>query len=362
MTKPLRDLLPAGSARNKIEYLADQMEMTVEALYQEMAGLDGAKNLLANPRFNEFYTSVSSAFSYQVRDLMMTAGQAPDLSRTIGNGRGSMLVSNHWAVEVPSHATQAYRFINNGRPRNLHGTWDKESTPLQYYASDFTLYQVVTVPMNSSKHGALKGRFCLSGELGTKVTVGIATIEPRGGQVKKRLGLAEKTYTFDQSVSDDEPVIFETGEFNANRYGSSPFGMVALYLKVEGGTNGYIYNAALWHSDIYGDSPARFIEQHQPYGYGLFKDREPMAFSTETGDAATNTIKYTFDWYLPFMFAPQQHLILNCRNSTSAVVTEITPNAMTVKFSPEDYNKIAGDLSSNFWFQYSSMPVGIGFY
>ncbi|UXI02746.1 hypothetical protein [Photobacterium sp. TY1-4] len=365
MTKPLRDLLPAGSARNKIEYLADQMEMTVEALYQEMAGLKGAKNLLANPRFNEFSYVESESGTLPSRNICMIAGQAPDLSRTIGNGRGSMLVVNHWAVEVPSTVAPS-RIFSIGLPEYFIGDYDKESAGVRYYASDFTLYQVLNVPTNGVKHNRLKGRFAIAGDVGTKVTVGIAEVGFPDAQVRKNYwsSQSEQTYTFDQNVPVTEPITLETGEFKARRWGQSATGTVALYIKIEGGLSGYIQNAALWHCDVDGDSPTRFVEHHQPDSYGMFQDFVSLSSAKTERNDATRSVKYGFDWYLPYYFNPQKHIILNCRSYTSAVVTDIKPDSVTVQFSQADYDTLltSFSLGFNFWLQYSTMPVGIGFY
>ncbi|GAB3531917.1 hypothetical protein [Photobacterium alginatilyticum] len=361
----LKDQLPAGSARNKIEFLAELMEMTVAELYEKIAGLGGAENLLVNPKFNEGWTSQSGALAHMVRSMHMTAGVKPDLSLTVGNGRGSMLVTNGWAMEVPFDKTQSYpALVANGRPMSWKQTVDRESGALQVLCRDFTLYQVVTVPMNGMDHTALKGRFTLTGVKGSTVTVGIAKLSPYSNSMVLSWRYGENTYVMDKDHHIDEPITVETKSVDLYQYARSGPGMFALFLKVENGGSAYIYDAALWHSGVHGDSPARFINRRQPDSYGHFIDSDPLSGAAKFETVAPNTIKYSFNRHFPYMYDPRQHLIINCRDYKSAKVTDIKPDSFTIEFSQADYTKLngMGDFGYNFWLQYSSMPVGLGFY
>ena len=355
--KTLRERLPVGNPRNKVEFLADEFERTANDLYSRLQ--DKAVNLLANPQFNEVYESRSHAF--QVNKMIMTAGQKPSLDLTIGNGRGSMMVSDSWAVELPFDEGQEALFYNTGRYFSILDSFDRASGVMEYKSKAFTLYQVATVPFNGLDHNKLKARFSITGWAGTKVKVGIALIQVNGGKMEILQKGAIKEYEFTEHVNNDHPVTVESGEQTLYLHGSSPHCMVAPFLEISDAPGyGFVYNAALWHAGVHGDNPKAFINQTNPHGYsqfiyhGMFRELEFLG---------NEQVKYKTKRHFPFFHDARQHFITHIRWYDSAEVIDIQPDSITVQYSSEDYLALQDNPKlSHLWYQYSMMPIGIGFY
>jgi len=363
--KTLSQRLPVGDPRNKVEFLADEFEKTAADLYALIDGLSSgsqpaAVNLLANSQFNE-----NMELEPNYRQLIAEAGKTLDLSRTIGNGRCSMMVAPDWAVEVPTESNSVSGFKIDGLSDGYYEAYpdiDKESGVLSYYSPNFTLYQVVSVPYNGSAHQALKGRVSMSGVAGQTVTIGIARLwHDYEGKLKLSQRMGEKVYTFTES-DPWLPITVETDTVGCKRYGDA--GTLALYIKVEGAQSGRIYNAHLWHTDKHGDNPAIFANSHHGDAYRRsFGWRNQISSNAEV--VTPNVVKFNFKRHLPYIFDPKQHVIVESRMKPSAQVTAIEPNSITLTFSPEDFASqvnSGGNFYGMIGMQYSAMPVGIGFY
>ncbi|MCW8330872.1 hypothetical protein MD588_18935 [Photobacterium sp. SDRW27] len=357
----LRERLPKGSARNKIEFLADAMDTTATEIHEFLAALKpAAVNLLANSQFNE-----NMELESNYRQLISQAGTAADLTRTISNGRCSMMVAPDWAVEVPTDKDSVSGFKVEGLSDSYYEeypTIDKDSGVLSYFSSAFTLYQVVSVPFNGKHHQALKGRFSLSGVAGQTVTIGIARLwHDYHGKLVISQPMGEKTYTLTEN-DPWLPVTVETEAVSCQRYGNA--GTLALYIRVEGAQFGRIYNAKLWHSDKYGNAPEQFANQHHGDAYRrAFGWRNQVSSNAEI--VAPNVVKFHFKRHLPYVFNPEQHLIVESRMKPSAQVTTIDSNSVTLTFSEDDFNSQTnqlGEFMGMIGMQYSAMPVGLGFY
>ncbi|KHT64570.1 hypothetical protein RJ45_05720 [Photobacterium gaetbulicola] len=359
--KTLRERLPVGNPRNKVEFLADEFEKTANDLYALLGAGNAAVNLLANPQFNEVYKSSSHVL--YINNLNMTAGQKPNLDLTMANGRGSMLVSDSWAVELPYTKDQTAKFYNTGRNFTWADSFDRESGVLQYSAEAFTLYQVATVPFNGLDHNKLKARFSLTGWAGTKVRVGIAMIQAGDGQMKvDYVDAAVREYEFKENIPFDNPVTVESEELDLYLHGVSPNCMVAPFLEITDAIGyGYVYNAALWHAGVYGDDPKAFINQTNPYGYAQFINESSFKSIEDLGG---NLVKLTTKRNFPYFQDPRQHFLTYIRDYSSAKVVDVQPDSVTINLNNEDYATFQSKSNpiSDMWYQYSMMPIGLGFY
>ncbi|PSU34672.1 hypothetical protein [Photobacterium lutimaris] len=356
--KTLKERLPVGSPRNKVEYLADEFERVANDLYSRLQ--NKAVNLLANPQFNEIYESQSNVTDFN--KMTMTEGQKPSLDLAIRNGRGSMMVSDSWAVELPYAESQEATFFNTGRYFSWADTFDRASGVLECRAKAFTLYQVATVPFNGLDHDKLKARFSITGWSGTKVKVGIAMMKvDLDGTMKVDYVDAVREYVLEDNVAIDNPMTVESGEMSLYMHGVSPRCMVAPFLEISDARGYcYVYNAALWHATIHGDDPKAFINQTNPHGYSQFIYHGKFP---EFEFLDSNLVTYKNSRHFPFFHNAQQHFIINMREKYSAKVIDIKPDSITVQYNDSDYQALQADPDvSHLWYQYSMMPIGVGFY
>ena len=365
--KTLREQLPQGCARNKIEYLADEFEAKSAELAALIAGLgsSGAAptlNLLSNSHFNE-----NMELAPQITYMRSLPTGTVDLNRTLDNGRNAMMVTADWAAEVPHGADNVSGFkverMTDSSYNYFGEALDRDSGILSYFSNEFTLYQVLTVPMNGYHHRKLKGCFALTGAAGMEVTVGVASLyQDNVGNVHVSRYMGEKTTIFNKTDLF-LPVTVESNEIDITSQGSA--GLMAFYIKVKkSGGSGRVYSAHLWHSQT-GEAPTAFENRHNPYAYDRF-----FGFRNITANEATilepNVIKWAFPRSLNYLFNPKHHMATHHINVHSAQIIDIQPGAITMKYSEEDFNaRIVnqhGQVYQLLRLQYSAMPFGLGFY
>lgn len=263
--KTLSQRLPVGAARNKVEFLADEFEKTAAELYALLgSNQPPAVNLISNAKFSE---NVELHMHMRYLRSQKTVVDA-DNNKTINNGRSSMMVCADWAVEIEQGLDNVVGFKVEPLSDSTvnYSNIDKDSGVLSYFANDFTLYQILTVPHNGFNHKNLKGRFYLSGAQGQEVTVGIARlIQDADGSLRIWRREGEKT-TVIEKTDPWAPVMVESLPVSAKMPGGD--GLMAFFMQVRKGSgSGRIYGAELWHTDIYGESPKQFTHRHNPYAH-----------------------------------------------------------------------------------------------
>ncbi|PSU48266.1 hypothetical protein C9J12_11630 [Photobacterium frigidiphilum] len=363
--KTLSQRLPVGDPRNKVEFLADEFEKTAADLYALINGLSSgsqpaAVNLLKNAGFNE-----NADMQQQGIFLRSKSGVTPDAMKTTYNGRSSMAIASHWAVEVPQTYdgnTEFKPFSPTRSPLSGTAGIPDNSNCLNFFGKEFTFYQVLTVPHNGKNHSKLKGRITLAATAGTVVTVGIARLYSNSDKLQASRFEGETTYTF---AGNDpfQPVSIDTKEITCLR--SPDAGMMAFYVKIENGSSGYVYDSKLWHVDQFGDNPAQFLDSHNSTAYADYMAWKNIT-STSAEIVGVNTVKWNLNRHFPMCFNPAHHIAINHQMIDSAVITELTPDSITVNYSETEFNSRVINGSNQVYqmlrVQYSVMPFGIGFY
>ncbi|MGR5142059.1 hypothetical protein ACQKPX_10320 [Photobacterium sp. DNB23_23_1] len=364
--KTLKERLPVGSPRNKVEYLAEEFEKTANDLYGRLQ--DKAVNLLSNPNFTEFLTKYRP--STVEANTLTTTSNVPDISRGTKNGRGSTLLAPYWAVD---HQVDEYLSFNHYIQRGgdeIKPHLNPECGEL-HLSGDTTLYQILNIPLGGSLHNEVKARVSLFNlSPGTKITVGVRDInlEYKGPFLDGNVFHWSETIEYNDEFVADTPKTFDFEPFFVGYYGWWFNPTKVFYIRIENPSSRRcaIESAQLWHSKIYGDSPGDFTHNHAPNAYYDFPAESPIDdfYDLPIELLGNNKIRFSRSRPIDAPYGLLHHMIFTGERYDSEFrVLEIDPLSVTIQINSEQYEHYRehGDHIL-YCCQYSKMPVGLGFY
>ncbi|MGR5144285.1 hypothetical protein ACQKPX_21760 [Photobacterium sp. DNB23_23_1] len=364
--KTLKERLPVGSPRNKVEYLADEFERTANELYSLLE--NKAINLLSNPNFSEalpYYNPHGNTINF-------ATGEKPDLSRDLEYGRGSALLAPYWGVELsPNEEQQHIQHRLQGKDDerfkpNMH----PECGGLAILAKDSTTYQVLSMPVGGSAHRDVKARVSLVNLVpGTKITVGLMGYQSLRNQAKATDFNFHEFETAEHTDNHvwDTPKTYEFGPFNVNHSWERHEPAMVFYIRIENPTvkHALIESAQLWHSQIHGESPKSFVTTHTPNSYldsTEFRLLEHM-YDHPTELLDDNQVKFSRTVPIDAPSGLLNHMIFSAGGNPDFKVTAIDATSVIIQTSAERYQMYVDNRNLGLGrCQYSKMPIGLGFY
>ncbi|EGQ8537482.1 hypothetical protein LIA61_002765 [Vibrio parahaemolyticus] len=353
----VRDNLPNGNPRNKIEYLADLLDS------METGGT--VINLLANGEIN-----LNTQTSPNPPLITVDTKQAIDPNTTIEFGRNAVSGIYGWGLEVGTaqNNTGYIKHETSEKSKYQHPSIPVTNGVLSCSTNgDGVAYSVFTAPQGGKAHNALKARVLVGASSDANITVGIARVELNENTGELSISnLQDNPYRRVATQGKAEhyltPTWIETPELICQFDGGS--GLYVVYVHVTNDTAFMVYGAEAWHASAGNVSAGETVTLPNATAMTGYHNYTRMLKSTNAEYVSGLRYKWKFSRHYHFAFHPKHHLTLwhgiSYQNGFSANIVEYGSNFVVIEYSQAMFDWLTDHQTLSV--AYSAIPVCINFY
>ncbi|GHA34324.1 hypothetical protein ACFFLZ_06435 [Photobacterium aphoticum] len=365
--KTLREQLPQGCARNKIEFLADEFEAKAAELAELIAGLGSNSGSAPLPKISA--TENGDFTGNMATNIMVGTSEVDDVNASALNGRLSLPIGDGWSFEAEkarANYTPAHVFRKR-TPDTYYGFMGRnENGVMELHCGKdrAVMYQVLS-PRRNTKHPKLKGSVRILEENGMTLRVGIksAQVDKHGflriTHPEKRM--CETVYTHVGAAYPAKPRVVESPGWHISPYAHN---FDVLYIEAEGGYMLNVTDALAWMDGMLGDGDV--LLHREPPTVGQFRDM----LETKDGEniAGSDDFVYHFKQTHHCPFHPLQHIALlhvgvdnQGVGNHKPTIKEITTDYIKVSY-PADVAETMRTTGNRLVYRYGLNPSSLGFY